>query len=292
MTASLPGAVSIGVDIGGTNVRAARVGRDGSLTDHVKVRTESRPDVVQLVRDLCAERMDDAVAAVGIGIPGRLDRDGATILSAGFVDLAGVRLGEVIEDAVSRPTVVDNDAHMALTAELRLGAASAADHVVMFTIGTGIGGAVALDRTVVRGRANAGQLGHLTLDPNGVPCRCGRRGCSELLASGTALARLVADAGLPPDATAETLLASRAADPVAAEVLGRWASAWRDAIDTAVAVVDPDLVVLGGGLGAAAIAALEACAPATSEWFECPVVPARLGDEAGVIGAGLRAFAG
>jgi glucokinase len=282
---------AIGIDVGGTNVRAARVGRDGRLTDHVSVRTGSCPDVVGLVRELCAERTDDTVAAIGIGIPGRLDRDGTTILSAGFVDLAGVRLGPIIEQSVGRPTTVDNDAHMALTAELALGAASAADHVVMFTAGTGIGGAVAMDRVVLRGRGNAGQLGHLTLDPDGAPCRCGRRGCSEVLASGTALARLVADAGLPADTTVETLLASRAADPAAAEVLCRWASTWRDAIDTVVAVVDPELVVLGGGLGAAAIAALEACAPTTSAWFECPVVPARLGDEAGVIGAGLRALA-
>lgn len=285
-------ATAIGVDVGGTNIRAARVDRDGRRTDLARVRTDSAPSIVELVRDLCAERVDDTVKAVGIGIPGRLDREGTTILSAGFVDLAGVRLGELVEDAVGRPTIIDNDAHMALTAELELGAASAVDHVVMFTVGTGIGGAVAIDREVLRGRGNAGQLGHLTLDREGKPCRCGRRGCSEVLASGTALARLIAEADLPAGTTVETLLASRARDPVAREVLCRWAGAWRDAIDSAVAVVDPDLVVLGGGLGGAAAAALEACAPSTSPWFECPVVPARLGDDAGVVGAGLRALAG
>lgn len=285
-----PAATAIGVDLGGTNLRVARVGRDGSLVDHVKVGTNSGSSTVELVRSLCAERMDDTVEAVGIGVPGRLDHDARTIISAGFVELAGVRLGQLIEDALGRPAIIDNDAHMALTAELELGAASAADHVVMFTVGTGVGGAVAVDRAVLRGRGNAGQLGHLALDPRGAPCKCGRHGCSEALVSGSALARLFEEAGLPADTTVEMLLERRADDPAAVEVLRRWARAWRDAIDTAVAVVDPDVVILGGGLGRAAAEVLETFAPATSTWFECPVVPARLGDDAGVIGAGLRAL--
>jgi glucokinase len=282
---------AIGVDIGGTNVRVARVARDGGLSDYVKVRTDSTPDITGVVRDLCLQLLDEEVEAVGIGIPGRLDREGRTILSAGYVDLAGQRLGEVIGKAIGRPVTLANDAHMALAAELQLGAAIAADNVVMFTVGTGIGGAVASERRVLVGRGNAGQLGHLSLDPAGPPCNCGRRGCSEVLASGTALVHLMAKAGLPADTTAETLLERWPRDEVGGAVLRRWAGAWRDAIDTVVAVLDPDLVVLGGGLGAAAAAALECCSAATSPWFECPVVPARLGDDAGVIGAGLQALA-
>jgi glucokinase len=189
------------------------------------------------------------------------------------------------------PTTLENDAHMALLAELRLGAAEYAEHVVLFTVGTGIGGAVAVARVVIRARGNAGQLGHLAMDPTGPVCNCGRRGCSEVLASGMALNHLIADAGLGGD-TAEALLERREADPLAADVLRRWAGAWRDAIDTVVAVVDPDLVVLGGGLGSVAVAALQTCPPSASEWFRCPVVAAALGDEAGVIGAGLRALDG
>lgn len=286
-----PAGVAIGVDIGGTNVRAARVTRDGRLSGLLRTRTDSTASVPDLVAELCARLLDEDVEAIGIGIPGRLDDDGMTIRSAGFVELAGLRLGESVAQAVGRPAILDNDAHMALLAELRLGAASGARHVVLFTVGTGIGGAVAMDGAVLRGRGNAGQLGHLALDPLGPPCNCGRRGCSEVLASGTALGRLVREAGLAPGTTAQALLARWPDDAVSAEVLGRWAGAWRDAIDTVVATLDPDLVVLGGGLGAAAVAALEACRPGTSTWFECPVVAARLGDDAGVIGAGLRAFA-
>ena len=286
-----PRGVAIGIDIGGTNVRAARVDRSGRPDGRIRVRTDSAVNVADLVLDLCQRLLDDDVQAIGIAIPGRLDRSATTIVSSGYVDLAGQRLGEIISERLGRPAVLDNDARMALYAELELGAATTANDVVMFTVGTGVGGAVAMDRQVHRGRGNAGQLGHLALDPNGPRCNCGRRGCSEVLASGTALSRLIRDAGLPADTTAETLLDRQADDPLAARILCEWAKAWRSAIDSAVAVLDPDLVVLGGGLGAAASSALEACSPETSPWFECPVAPARLGDDAGVIGAGLRAFA-
>lgn len=285
------GAITIGVDIGGTSVRAARVRPDGQLTDHVKVRTDAAASAPELVRDLCIQLLADDVQAVGIGVPGRLDQEGEMILSAGYVDLAGLRLGELVGRAVGRPVILDNDAHMALLAELELGAATSADHVVLFTVGTGIGGAAAVDRTVARGRGNAGQLGHLTIDPAGPACRCGRNGCSETLASGSALKRLIEEAGLPAGTTAQDLLHRSAIDPVASTVLRRWAGAWRDTIDSAVAVLDPDLVVLGGGLGSAAAAAVALHATSASDWVACPVVPAQLGDDAGVIGAGLRAFA-
>lgn len=283
------GRVAIGVDIGGTNIRAARVAVDGRLDGLRKVRTDAGRAsdlVLELVRDL----MDADVAGIGIGIPGRLDRDGTTVLSAGYVDLAGQRLGEVIGAAVGRPTVLDNDAHMALIAEMALGAATGVHHVAMFTVGTGIGGAIALDGHVVRGKGNAGQLGHLSLDLGGPLCNCGRRGCSEVLASGTALNRRMREAGLPDGTTAQALLDHADEDPTAADVLRGWSGAWRAAIDTVAAAVDPDLVVLGGGLGGAAVMALQRFHPDTSAWFATPVAAATLGDDAGVIGAGLRGF--
>jgi glucokinase len=282
--------VTIGVDIGGTNIRAARVYPDGRMTDLVRVRTDSATSVPDLVRDVVSRLLDDTVVGVGVGIPGRLDASGTTVLSSGYVRLAGLRLGDMLVAQLQRPVVLDNDAAMALVAELRVGAAVEARDVVLFTVGTGVGGALALDRAVVRGRGNAGQLGHLTIDPSGPVCNCGRRGCTEVLGSGTALAGLMREAGLPAGTTAEELLGERAGSPDAVAVLARWAEAWRCAIDTVVAAFDPDLVLLGGGLGAAASAAVEAYAPAGSSWFDRPVASARLGDDAGVIGAGLRAF--
>lgn len=289
MSPAPPAGTAIGVDVGGTYIRAARVDRVGRHGQQLKVRSDAGPTAQSLVIDLCRELLDDEVVAVGIGVPGRLDRDRTTILSSGYVDLAGQRLGEVVADALGRPVTLENDAGMALMAELRLGAAAEAADVVLFTAGTGIGGAVALHGELFRGRGNAGQLGHLALERNGSDCNCGRRGCSEVLASGTALGHLIRDAGLPTDTTVQRLL-ERRHEPAAAGILERWGGAWRAAIDTVVAVLDPELVVIGGGLGGAAVATLEATHPATSCWFACPVVAAALGDEAGVIGAGLRAL--
>jgi glucokinase len=281
--------LTIGVDVGGTNVRAARIGPDGQMSGLLKVRTDSMPSVPDVVAALVGRLMSDDVVAVGVGIPGRLDRDRSKVLSAGFVHVAGIPLAEVLGARIGRPVVMDNDAHMALVGELAVGAAKDVEHVVMFTVGTGIGGAVADARKVLRGRGNAGQLGHLTVDPNGPECNCGRRGCSEVFVSGTALSGYIAAAGLPAGTSVETLLDTHGHSRAAAAVVTRWVTSWRHAIDTVVAVLDPDLVVLGGGLGAAAVAAIQGAAPASS-WFECPVVAAALGDDAGVVGAGLRAF--
>jgi glucokinase len=107
--------------------------------------------------------------------------------------------------------------------------------------------------------------------------------------SGTALTGYIEDAGLPKGTTVERLLVDSRDDPTAAAVIARWVTPWRAAIDTTIAALDPDLVVLGGGLGVAVATALRGTVQA-SLWFECPVVAATLGDDAGVIGAGLRAF--
>ena len=179
---------------------------------------------------------------------------------------------------------------MALVAEMATGAAQGADDVVMFTIGTGIGGAVVLDGKIVRGRETAGQLGHLTVRHDGLPCACGRRGCVETTSSGTALGRLIAEAGLPKGTLADSLFERDAAgDAVIGRLLDAWALPLRAAIDSMVAAVDPELVLLGGGLGNAALRAL-ARAPALSPWYQCPIVAAQLGDDAGVIGGAVSAL--
>ncbi|WP_292397886.1 ROK family protein, partial [Mesorhizobium sp.] len=174
---------------------------------------------------------------------------------------------------------------------MALGAARGRESIVMFTIGTGIGGAVAQDRQIVRGKGTAGQLGHITVDISGEACVCGRRGCVETTSSGTALGRHIARAGLGPDVSIDQLFARDAGgDTLARGILEAWARPLRAAIDSAVAMFAPDLVLLGGGLGAAAHRAL-ASAPALAPWYQCPVEPAQLGDDAGVIGAGLQALA-
>ncbi|WP_430691734.1 ROK family protein [Mesorhizobium captivum] len=283
--------MAIGIDIGGTNLRAARISGAGEILKRVAENSAPDPELVLgRIADMVRLLDTPEVAAIGVGVPGRVDARRGAVLSGGYVDLASVALQQRLESMAGKPVVLDNDCNMALVAEMALGAAAGHDNVVMFTIGTGIGGAVAQNRQIMRGRATAGQLGHISVDANGEICACGRRGCVETTSSGTALGRHIARAGLGPGISVDQLFARDAAgDGTARGILEAWAKPLRAAIDSAVAMFDPDLVLLGGGLGRAAHRAL-ACAPALAPWYQCKVEPAKLGDDAGVIGAGLRAL--
>lgn len=284
---------AVGVDVGGTRVRAARVNAAGDVLARLDQPTADDPQLVaaqigELVRGLD----DSTVAAIGLGVPGRVDIRRNRMMSGGYVDLSSIDLGEIFAAAFGRPVLLDNDGNMALYAEHAVGAAQSAETAVMFTIGTGIGGAVLADGKLLRGRAAAGQLGHITVDSGGARCLCGRHGCVETTSSGTALASHLVAAGLPAATSMEELLAqSRNGNEPARSVLRAWARPMRLAIDTTIAAFDPDVVVLGGGLGMAMHGALAAI-PAEALWYQCPVVPAVLGDRAGVIGAGLTALRG
>ncbi|TPK77466.1 ROK family protein [Mesorhizobium sp. B2-4-15] len=285
--------MAIGIDIGGTNLRAARISGTGEILKRVSEKSAPDPELVLgRIADMVRLLDTSDVKAVGVGVPGRVDARRGVILSGGYVNLASVALAQRLEDMTGKPVVIDNDCNMALAAEMALGAGRRHANVVMFTIGTGIGGALAQNRRITRGSATAGQLGHITVDVNGEVCACGRRGCVETMSSGSALGRHIARAGLGADISVDQLFARAAAGDLQARgILDVWARPLRAAIDTAVAVLNPELVLLGGGLGRAAHKAL-ACAPAQAPWYHCPVEPARLGDDAGVIGAGLQALAG
>ncbi|TPM31810.1 ROK family protein [Mesorhizobium sp. B2-3-4] len=283
--------LSIGIDIGGTNLRAARISGAGEILKRVSEKSASDPELVLgRVADMVRLLDTPDVKAIGVGVPGRVDARRGAVLSGGYVDLASIALARRLEDMTGKPVIIDNDCNMALAAEMALGAGRADSDIAMFTIGTGIGGAIAQDRRIMRGRATAGQLGHITVDVDGELCACGRRGCVETISSGTALGRHIARAGLGPDVSVDQLFARDAAGDIQARaILDAWAVPLRAAIDTAVAVLDPNLILLGGGLGRAAHAALGR-APALAPWYQCRVEPAQLGDDAGVIGAGLQAL--
>ncbi|TPN55243.1 MULTISPECIES: ROK family protein [unclassified Mesorhizobium] len=284
--------LSIGIDIGGTNLRAARVCETGEILERVSEKSAPDPELVLgRIADMVRLLDTSDVKAIGVGVPGRVDMRRGAVLSGGYVNLASVALAQRLEDMTGKPVIIDNDCNMALAAEMALGAGRGHDNIVMFTIGTGIGGAVAQDRRITRGSATAGQLGHITVDVDGEVCACGRRGCVETTSSGTALGRHIARAGLGADISVDQLFARDAAGDIQARgILDAWAKPLRAAIDTAVAVLDPDMVLLGGGLGRAAHRALGR-APALAPWYQCQVEPAQLGDDAGVIGSGLQALA-
>ncbi|MBD1206188.1 MAG: ROK family protein [Rhodobacteraceae bacterium] len=279
---------AIGIDIGGTHIRAARIAGDGTILDRRTLGTDRNAAAcLQSCRDLVAALRDDATAAIGVGVPGQVDFAAQTALSGGYVDLSTLPFAQDLAAATGLPVTIDNDANMALVGEARAGAARGLSHAVLLTIGTGIGGAILDNGRLLRGRGTAGQLGHLTVVPDGRACVCGRRGCVETESSGTAFANHLAEAGLPPGLRAQDLLAR--SDPAAEQVLHRWAAPLRHAIDTLITTLAPEAVLIGGGAGAGALAALDRFPPAQS-WFAAPVIAAALGDDAGVTGAGMAAL--
>lgn len=285
------GRTAIGIDIGGTNLRAARISSTGAILDRISLPTTGDAEVVlATILELAARLDGPEVTAIGIGVPGRVDTVRQTVLSGGYVDLASADLAGQVAVATGKPVFIDNDASMALVAEMALGAARDHGSVAMFTIGTGIGGAIAEEGRIFHGTATAGQLGHITVSPDGIACNCGRRGCVETTSSGSALARLIDAAGLPPETRADTLFQRReAGDTVAAGILDAWTTPLRSALDTVAAVLDTRLILLGGGLGRIAHRAVSGV-PARSAWYQYELRAAELGDEAGVIGAGLAAL--
>ena len=284
---------AIGIDVGGTNIRAARVASDGQLLERMAepVATDREAFAAQLLRLVETVKDDDPVG-VGVGIPGRVYARSGTILSAGYLDIASLNIPRLISDNLELAARVENDATMALIAEAHARSHSTHSLMLIVTIGTGIGGAILQNGLPWYGGGISGQFGHLVVAEGGPLCNCGRRGCVETFSSGSALARLSEEVGLPAGLSAQNLLArAERGDAVAAGVLESWTRPFQRALEALVAAFDPDLIVLGGGLGkdmAAAIARLENA----STWFDLPVEPAILGDNAGVIGAGLRCFAG
>jgi glucokinase len=311
----------IALDAGGTKLLAGVVDEDG----HVVFRTvESWP--ADRSRERVLERFTAAVEqaraecpdvdAVGAGIPASIDLTTGVVAGCRHLPLAGFAFRDWLAEATGLPAFADNDATLSLLAEHRLGAARGALEAAMLTIGTGIGGGILSRGRLVRGaRGAAGEPGHMTIDADGPPCPgdCPGRGCLEAFVSGPALAAMGREyAAMADDSNlgrvlaargelraADVVEAARAGDPGAREALERMGSKLGVGIASLFNLLDPEVVVVGGGLGADArslllepaerVARERALEPAASQ---ARIAAAELGEDAGLVGAGLLALGG
>ncbi|MCP2327873.1 glucokinase [Hamadaea flava] len=306
--------LTIGVDIGGTKVLGGVVDETGKVLATTRRPTpaddvaRTRDVIVEVVRELAEDRQ---IEAVGIGAAGWIDADRSTVLFAPNLAWRDEPLREAVSAGTGLPVIVENDANVAAWAEFRYGAAEdAIDSMVLFTIGTGIGGGIVLGGRLIRGAHGiAAELGHVQAVPDGHPCGCGRHGCIEQYASGSALVRY-AQTGVKDDTAAGAALLDKAAGDVGAingpmvtdaalagdalaidafRQVGTWLGV---AMADMVQILDPQVIVIGGGVVEAGDLLMKPTLMSYQEQLaqraKSPIAevrPARMGNLAGIVGA-------
>jgi glucokinase len=305
--------LTIGVDVGGTKIAAGAVDETGRIVEKVRVVTPAttaedvEEAIVEAVRRLMATH---EIAAIGLAVPGFVDEKRAGLRFTPNLPMVDRPLREIVGARVGVPVVVENDANAAAWGEHRFGGGRQNPQMVLVTVGTGLGGGIVLDGHLLRGAFGvAAEFGHLRIVPHGLPCGCGNHGCWEQYCSGSALLRqaqalcredpasgaaLLELAGQDPSALTGTMVteAAWAGDGAAIQLfaeVGRWLG---EGIAALAAVLDPAVVVVGGGVSEASELLLqparEAYARALSGGDHRPhlqVAKAVLGNDAGLIGA-------
>ncbi|MGH9664943.1 MAG: ROK family protein, partial [Bryobacteraceae bacterium] len=297
---------SIGVDLGGTNLRAAAIGRDGEMLLKVSGGTPLEAGRDAVIRDIVAsivvvrEKLGAAnLAGVGIGVPGFILIDKGIILgSNNLPDLEGFPVRDEIEKLLGTKVVLENDANAAALGEKWMGAGQTVNDLVLLTLGTGIGGGVISRGRVIHGQDGmAGELGHITVVPNGNPCGCGNYGCLEKHASATAVVSLARMMSLGADLTAEDVYRLAAAgDERARMIFQTMGSALGVALALLINIFNFPLYLLSGGM----LPGWDMFAPKMMEEIErrsftyrnsaTRVEKAILGNEAGLFGAAYLPF--
>lgn len=288
----------IGLDVGGTKISSGLLDRDGNVVRRSELVSPGRSeeDVLAALDGAVEALLGDEIKAIGFGIPSNLERGTSRILRATNLPFDDFDLVGHASERFGLPVGVENDANAAALAEWRLGAGRGTTTLVMLTLGTGVGGGFVLDNRLYRGWA---EVGHIVVQADGPPCQgtCHGRGHLETLASGSAADRAAVELyGADVDGR---VLVERAWEghQDARACLSEMGGFLGAAIGSLANLFDPDLVVVGGGFGEAAGALLlgpaeerarcEALSPADAS---LRVVPAELGADAGLVGAGLVAF--
>jgi glucokinase len=303
---------AVGIDIGGTKIAGALVDESGQFVREARVPTPATygDDIVDAVVALVQELIE-GVDAIGVGVAaaGFINADRSTIVYAPNIGWRNEPLKAKLDAKLSIPVIIENDANAAGWAEFKFGAGRGTTNMAMLTIGTGVGGAIIADSNLVRGGFGiGGELGHIRVVPNGLLCGCGAHGCLEQYGSGTALltaARQLADATTAEGQTLrrlrdeageltghqvyEAILQGDAGALRLLSELGTWLG---EAVASLTAVLDPEVLVIGGGVSAAGELLLDpirkaylANLPARGFRPELRITAAEFDNDAGVMGA-------
>ncbi|WP_307538013.1 ROK family protein [Streptomyces sp. V3I8] len=297
----------IALDVGGTGMKAALVGADGGLL-HQARRTTGRErgphavveSILAFAADLRAHgerHFGEPAAAAGVAVPGIVDADRGIAAYAANLGWRDVPLRDLLSERLSGvPVALGHDVRTGGLAEGRIGAGRGTDRFLFVPLGTGIAGAIGIDGRVEAGAHGfAGEIGHIVVRPGGAPCPCGQRGCLERFASAAAVSEAWAAAtGDPAADAADCAKAVESGDPRARTVWQAAVDALADGLVTALTLLDPRTLIIGGGLAEAGdtlFTPLRAAVERRVTFQKLPsIVPAALGDTAGCLGAGLLAW--
>jgi glucokinase len=299
-------AFDAGFDIGGTLIKYGLVDRDGRLVRKGRIRSpETMSGILAVLEETWAglkKKAPGPVRSCGFGIAGFYStRERKILQSPNYPSLNGYPILPALRKIIEVPVRIGNDANMAAYGEFRHGAGRGARSLVLLTVGTGIGGGVILDGKLWEGQGGyAGELGHITVNPDGELCGCGRRGCLETEASAPRLVRNFRSLANRDDVTdsREVFLLAKTGDPAALESFRRLAYWLGIGIGIVVTALNPEKVLIGGGVVSAGKLLLGPVVEEARRWSHpipfagCRIEKAALGNEAGLVGAAAWARLG
>ncbi len=310
--------VYIGIDLGGTGIAVGIVNEEGKIIQKGSAPTLAMRPYQEIVKDMAAvslETLKEAgltlndVHSIGIGIPGIANQDTGVVVFCTNLSWHDVPLREEIQKYIDKPVFIDNDATVAGYAESVAGVSAGCHSSVFLTLGTGVGGGIVINGKPWSGFHNVGsEIGHITLELDGEPCSCGNKGCLERYCSATAIIRMAKQALLVhPESLMMTMCnnnlenvnaklvfdAAQEGDETALKIYRRYAKYLAQAINTIVAFLDPEVIVLGGGVSKAGDFLLDAVRAEVPQYLLFKTMPyarieiASLGADAGIIGAAM-----
>ncbi|MEY4162660.1 MAG: glucokinase [Actinomycetota bacterium] len=281
---------TVGIDVGGTKCHGVVADEKGAVVAELRRPTPHAGELIDLLAEMHREL--GGGSALGIGVPGLVTPEGIIKASPNLKGAHDIEVGPRLRSALGIPVHVENDATSAAYAEWRVGAARGTDDALIVTLGTGIGGGVVMGGQLQRGAHGfAGEIGHMVVEADGIECVCGRRGCWERYASGSALKRL--SGGMPGEEVFSRAMNGEEGSLAVVDDFARW---FCIGVASLTNVLDPQVVVVGGGV----VDAWSVLHPAIARWLDRllyssdnrpqPTVrPAELGPRAGAIGIALLA---
>lgn len=280
----------IGIDVGGTKCLGVVIGESGEVLHEIRYSTPRAPELVDLLSQMFHEL--GGSRTLGVGLPGLITAEGVVRASPNLTDAHDVAVGPLLRDQLGVVVHVENDATAAAYGEWKVGAALNAQNALMVTLGTGIGGGIVMGGVLQRGAHGfAGEIGHMVVERDGVECVCGRKGCWERYASGSALKRM--SNGITGEEVVQSALSGDEKSKKIIDEFSQWIAIGLASLTN---ICDPEVIVLGGGVMDSLSAFMPDIATHFSEALYSPhmrphprLVGATLGAHAGAIGSALIA---